>query len=407
MRPLEILLVVADLVAFVALVVPLRGRARWLRHSALLPLPVTGAQLLVEGPRWQMVPAYALGGLFFLIWLVRLVRNSKPAGRPAGRRWINRLAAGLGIGLGILGLAVSTTLPIVLPVFRFPHPTGPYDVGTLTYHWVDAARPEVFTANPDDRRELMVQIWYPAKPARSSPRAAYIPDAEVVAPALARFAKLPDFTLGHLKYVTTNAVASAPVADDQPSYPVLVLLVGLGGYRQVYTFQVEEMVSHGYIVAAIDQPYAATMVVFPDGRRVAYDTRMEPPHRQPGYDPDTAPAHSAFADARIPYLAQDASFTLDRLAALNQADPNGILTGRLDLQHAGLFGQSLGGIVGAEPACGSRACAPACWRMPTCGPTWSGPACRSPPCGSPGMPTPCGSNGGDPVGGRRQLSTST
>jgi hypothetical protein len=43
MRPLEILLVVADLVAFLLLVAPLPGRARWLRHLALIPLPVTGA----------------------------------------------------------------------------------------------------------------------------------------------------------------------------------------------------------------------------------------------------------------------------------------------------------------------------------------------------------------------------
>ena len=34
------------------------------------------------------------------------------------------------------------------------------------------------------------------------------------------------------------------------------------------TFQVEELVSYGYIVAAIDQPYAAAEVVFPDGRKV-------------------------------------------------------------------------------------------------------------------------------------------
>jgi hypothetical protein len=47
-----------------------------------------------------------------------------------------------------------------------------------------------------------------------SPRAPYIADADVVAPALARFIKLPEFTLRHLKYVTTNALASAPDLDD-------------------------------------------------------------------------------------------------------------------------------------------------------------------------------------------------
>ena len=36
------------------------------------------AQVLMEGPRWQMVPAYALAGLFFVIWLRRHVT---PAGK--------------------------------------------------------------------------------------------------------------------------------------------------------------------------------------------------------------------------------------------------------------------------------------------------------------------------------------
>ena len=53
-------------------------------------------------------------------------------------------------------------------------------------------------------------------------------------------------------------------------------------------------------------------------------------------------------DGIIPYLAQDAIFTLDQLATLNHSDPNGILTGRLDLQRSGTFGVSLGGIVVSE-----------------------------------------------------------
>jgi predicted dienelactone hydrolase len=179
----------------------------------------------------------------------------------------------------------------------------------------------------------MVQIWYPAKADPSSPRAPYIEDAGVLAPALARLINLPAFALGHLKYVTTNAVPSAPVADNERSYPVLILLSGRYGYRQAQTFQVEELVSHGYVVASIDQPYAYARVVFPDGRQAAYDARMDDP---------------TFKDSVIPYLAQDVVFTLGQLAALNQADPHGILTGQLDLQRVGLFGHSLGGIVGAE-----------------------------------------------------------
>jgi hypothetical protein len=33
----------------------------------------------------------------------------------------------------------------------------------VTYHWVDGSRPELFSPDPDDRRELLAQVWYPAE----------------------------------------------------------------------------------------------------------------------------------------------------------------------------------------------------------------------------------------------------
>src|SRR6266545_2059260 len=171
MRPIEILLVVANLLTFFVLVIP-------------------GMQVLVEGYRWQMIAAYALSGLLFLLWLRQTI---VPAGTALGGGLDNRLAAGLAIGLGVLALAVSIVLPIVLPVFRFPPPTGPYAIGTLTYHWVDAGRPEDFTDDPNDRRELMVQIWYPAAGNPSSPRAPWLQDADAVTSAFARLFHVPEF----------------------------------------------------------------------------------------------------------------------------------------------------------------------------------------------------------------------
>jgi hypothetical protein len=348
MRALEVLLVVADLVAFLVLVLPLPGGASWLRQAAPVALLAMGAQLLVEGPRWQLVPAYALAGLLFLVWLPRY---GIPAGRPRQPRR-SGLAAGMGVAAGALGLAVAVALPTLLPVFRFPQPTGPHAIGTLTYHWVDAGRPEVFTADPDDRRELMVQLWYPAKPDPSAPHAPWVQDADALSAELARARHLPGFTFGHLRHVTSNAVPSAPVADDRPSYPILLFLEGSTGFRQMNTFQVEELVSRGYIVAAVDQPFTAGYVVYPDGRQADGLTRdqLEALVRQSYRPVEAAPTlHGrAFADGIVPYLAHDASFTLDRLAALNEADPNGILAGRLDLRRAGILGVSLGGIVGAE-----------------------------------------------------------
>ncbi len=307
---------------------------RWVRYLAPAVVLIAVAQAAVEGPRWQMVPAYVLTGLFFLVWLWQKIA---PAGGTAGQGLTHRLAIGLAIGLGALGLVVSIALPIVFPVIRFPRPSGPYAIGTMTYHWVDVSRPEIFTADPNDHRELMVQVWYPAEGNPSARRAPYVQDARVLW-SVADLLHLPRFIFGHVKYVTTNGVPSAPVADGGP-YPVLIFSHGRSGFRGHNTFQVEELVSHGYIVATIDHPYASSGVVFPDGRLVAFDPRM--------FDP-AHPGHPKFYDVAIPFLAQDVSFALDQLADLNQADPNGILTGQLDLQRTGMFGVSLGGAITAE-----------------------------------------------------------
>ena len=96
---------------------------RWTGHVAFIAVLIAIAQINVEGPRWQMVPASVLTALFFMACPLQ---STTPAGRP-----VNRVAANLIIGLAALALVVSVALPIASPVFRFPRPTGPYAIGTL------------------------------------------------------------------------------------------------------------------------------------------------------------------------------------------------------------------------------------------------------------------------------------
>ena len=64
MRPLEILLVLANLVTFPGLVLlQPRGR-RWMKYSAPLGVLIAVAQIAIEGARWRIWPAYALSLLF-------------------------------------------------------------------------------------------------------------------------------------------------------------------------------------------------------------------------------------------------------------------------------------------------------------------------------------------------------
>ncbi|QBD79443.1 carboxylic ester hydrolase [Ktedonosporobacter rubrisoli] len=336
MRLIEILLLLADFLTFLVIAVPSLQAVRWLGGIVLIMLALALAQ---DRPRWQMIPAYVLTGLFLLVWLLQ---NFAPID-----------VVGFALVLCILGLAISTALPIVLPVFSFPRPTGPYAIGTVTYHWTDASRHEVFSTDKNRKRELMVQVWYPARKGSSSAHAPYMQDADAVTPVLAAVSGFPGFFLQHLKYVTTNATEAAPVAADQASYPVIIMLEGRRGYRQMLTYEVEALVSHGYIVVGLDQPGIAATVVFPDGHQIALtglldqvnslvDQSLDPASVAPQFNGRT------FKDGISKYFAQDVSFTLDQLAALNTKDPQGILSGKLDLAHTGVVGFSDGAMVGAD-----------------------------------------------------------
>lgn len=320
MRAFEVLLLFVNLIVFMSSVFPLLKGTAFLRHSAHLAVLVALIHVSLEGQRWQMVPAYALTALFFLVWIIKNMVLSETRVVKSRTNWA-------AFSLGIVFIAVSMALPVVVPVPRIPKPSGPYMIGTLIYHWMDANRPELFSDDPDDRRELMMQLWYPARRGASTPQAHYVQDARSLAP-LARLLHLPGFALCHLEYVATNAFYSAPVAYGEARYPVLIFSHGRCGFRQHNTWQIEELVSHGYVVAAIDHTYAASGVTFPGGRTVSFDPRM---------------LDRAFIDCMIPYLARDAVFALDQLATLDRADPRGILTGRLDTDRAGIFGVSMGG----------------------------------------------------------------
>jgi predicted dienelactone hydrolase len=255
-----------------------------------------------------------------------------------------------GILLGVVGLALLIARRVALPVFNFPTPGGPYAIGTLTYHWVDAARDEIFTHAPGDVRELIVQVWYPAQQMPDAPRAPYIADADRVTPELSRLAGLPAFLLTHLRDVTTHAVESTPIADSALPFPVLIFLSGLNGFRQVNTFQIQELVSHGFIVVGLDQPGASALVRFPDGRQISGQPRaiMHPLIQQSVAARPTTPSlfDVAMPEGIVPYFAADVPFVLDQLTLLNATDPT--LGGRLDMGHVGIIGVSLGGINAAE-----------------------------------------------------------
>jgi hypothetical protein len=233
-------------------------------------------------------------------------------------------------------LVVVALPPILFPVPVLPDPGGAYGIGTLSFDWTDAGRAENYTADPNDKRSLVVQVWYPANPAPGAMPGPWMERLDVVGPTIARFLKLPPFFLDHASLVKTHSYTGAPAATIGGPYPVVIYSHGWNGFRTVNLNQSEALASHGYVAVAIDHTYGAMVTVFADGR-VALNNPAALPD---GVPDDEYQRASELLEATY---AADLSFVLDQLALLNSGVMASPLAGRLDLAKVGLYGHSTGG----------------------------------------------------------------
>ncbi|TAK13120.1 MAG: hypothetical protein EPO32_06260 [Anaerolineae bacterium] len=330
MRTLEVLILLLNVVALVALYLPRRAALRGLAYLPAVTVIVMLAHLGVEGYRWQMVPAYLLTAALFLLSLRRMRnRGDVPPARGA-------LAFAAG-GLAAVVWVAAAALPIILPVPRLPQPPGPYAVGSVLYHWMDTTRDEVYSTEPDDSREMMVQIWYPADVTADARTVPFLDNFDVALPAFAAFLEVPPFVLEHLQLVDTHSYADVPASGGESSYPVVIYSHGYKSYRTASIAQMEALASSGYIAVAIDHPYSAAFTVFPDGRVALNDPDLLPP------DGRMEPGDQEAREGLQGTMVADVQFVLDQLQRLNEGGLESPLAGKLDLERVGLTGVSTGG----------------------------------------------------------------
>jgi len=208
-----------------------------------------------------------------------------------------------------------------------PAPSGPYPIGTQTVHLVDESRGEEFTEDEEDFREMMVQLWYPAGETRGE-RAEYMDP--VTFGWLKHRAPIPLFMIPDRAYTFVHTHAYLEPDAAPGAFPVLVFSHGYDGVRAIYTSLIEELASHGFVVAAVNHPYIAGITVFPDGRTV----ELAPV-------PGDAQQRDLYFQRAFRAVTGDILFTLDYLTRCNDLHP--ILSGHLDLERVGVYGHSFGG----------------------------------------------------------------
>ena len=237
-------------------------------------------------------------------------------------------------------IRLSFLVLIALANNSLPPPTGSFAVGRVALHLVDESRIEPLSPNHEPR-EMMVDVWYPAESSIAA-TAAYLDLAgyeRALGPDGFRN-QFRDAADAIKEGVQTHAVVGAPYAHLAGRSAVLVFSPGGGMTRELYSAQLEDLASHGYVVAAISHSYDASMIIFPDGRQIAYSAQRWP--RQPSVE----------GEANLNQLewhAEDIRFVLDELTRLNAADSSAPpFAGHLNLNQVGAFGHSFGGIAAAH-----------------------------------------------------------
>jgi predicted dienelactone hydrolase len=324
MRVFEILILVTLFVRFVGYSFFSIRSSRWIGFIPSLTILLTVIHLVWEKFRLQMVPAYGLTLLLFLL----SIRQFQRGGQSQAKELPNKVLISLRFLVRLLIFTAIATLPILIPVFHLPEPTGQFQIGTTTLYLVDNTRSEIFTPNPDDHREVIVRVWYPAQ----------IMTGDKAAPLMEH----PPFQFSHLSLVKTHAYQDAPVSNAQSIYPVLIFSHGHVGFMEQNLTLMEELASHGYIVCSIAHTYQAIIAVFPNGRVVPADSALANDflHGKP-------PTQAINAE-HLRVWTEDTRFLIDELERIQAGERESLLVGKLDMDRLGIFGQSFGGVTAAK-----------------------------------------------------------
>lgn len=225
---------------------------------------------------------------------------------------------------------------------ELPIPSGGYGIGRQALDLTDDAHPDSPSSISEKHRELMVYIWYPAQQSSSKSYSDYFPFA-------AELDKNPKYReAAHEIFGVTwplivdgsihsHAITGAPpIVDDK--FPVILFYPGYSSTTFSYTAQIENFVSHGYVVVAMEDTNGSGMVRFSNGRIGLLQS--PPPSASPSIDP--LQAMIAWAQRGTQAGAEQARFVLNVLQKITP------LSNVMNLSRVAVVGHSAGGTLAAR-----------------------------------------------------------
>jgi len=273
-------------------------------------------QLLLEGYYWQYVPSYLLILLLIMkaLFLKKNISNIQ-----------KKL---LQITLVFLILASIVPWTIFLPIPKLTEPQGYYTVGTRIFRWIDFNRAEQITSDLNDKRNVVVQAWYPTEQDAKGTHSSYLDGMDNLPK---KIGTIPSFIFDHYDQIETYGVLNAPISKAQNQWPVIIFLTGNGATRAFYTSLATGLASYGYVVLTIDHPYEAMITQLADGKVVTTTENFLKD------DPDL----TKFMEGRLDIRIADIQFVINQLGNPKETSDNFLSS--LDQNRIVIAGHSLGG----------------------------------------------------------------
>lgn len=250
--------------------------------------------------------------------------------------------------------------------FKYPRPTGQFQVGTSHLFFEDSTRLDKFSDAPGDHRWISVRVWYPASPPSGATPVPYGNDDFNRSMVEKGF-----FDPAYLDEVALRPSASfndVPVASQGAPWPILIY--SSSGVITANVFLCEELASHGYVVLAVGHPYWCEFYFDAEGKLFYFDksnrhytamwaeedaksTKDIKERITRATDAETKQALYKELNQLMPtevadlaLWQEDIDFLIDRLTVLNSTE--GPYRDCIDTERIGIMGYSKGGALAGQ-----------------------------------------------------------
>lgn len=260
---------------------------------------------------------------------------------------------------------------------NLPKPSGQYKIGSSDFLLKDESRSEIFSSNKNDKREILVRVWYPAQNVSNDAKTLPLwgKNTKQIGLALAEHLNIPKSVMGFLALVPSNSYLDASLLETKAKFPVVVFSHGYTpGFLAQNTAQMEELASYGYVVFSVGHFYESIVNVLPDGRTILYDknrrgrifagstksAQLYMDHsRAKTKDEKRKIAKKIQNDASLTkeslkIWTDDMIYALDEIERMN--DGKSIFKNKLDLERVGIMGMSFGGATAGQLCLKDKRC---------------------------------------------------